>query len=81
MHPHSCFNAFPKPYVTIFMAESEYTHEKNVYNIQCYWEGCIHHTVYRQGFIQHSAYLDGAYTQYNLPFPAPLVLFLGKACT
>ena len=55
-----------------YLWRSQNIHMKRwVYNIQCYQEGCIHHTLYRQGCIQHSAYLEGAYTRYNLPSLAP----------
>ena len=53
---HGCFNTFPKPIVTIFLAKSEYTHEKMG----------IQHTMLHRGAYTPYTIQTGVYTAFSI---------------
>ena len=53
---HGCFNTFPKPSVIIFMAKSEYTHEKMG----------IQHTMLLRGAYTAYTIQTGVYTAFSI---------------
>ena len=80
MHLHSCFNTFPKPIVTIFLAKSEYTHEKMG----------IQHTMLPRGAYTPYTIQTGVYTAFSISrggiytiqftFPTPSSTPLQRQC-